>query len=259
MSSRGGLSESGAANIRDYGSDSSDSDDDEEIILLGKSVQQRLDVVRGKRIEKVLVIIDLNGLFFDRVFMRGQSKHNLRKPSSDTDAVVLGSYLVHKRPGLGNFLDFLFANFSVMIWSSARMQNIQRLIDHAFGQRHFVAIWDQEKCTVRKPHPTNERKPCLFLKKLQDFWDTADAWDQTNTILIDDSPLKAIENPPHTSVHPEEWTRSMRNDVELNEGVGKIHNFFRTLRSDVIDAGSVSLEEYIASQTFLPANERLRR
>ena len=232
--------------------DSSD-DSDEEIILLGKTMAQRLNIVNGaaatKAVKRVLVIIDLNGLFFDRVVRRSKGRQHVPE-----NATVLGSYIVHERPGLGVFLDYLFQNFDVMIWSSAKMANIERLVKHAFGKRKFVTIWDQKKCTARTPHPTLKHKPCLFLKKVQHFWDAYDEWDATNTILIDDSPLKAMENPPHTSVHPDEWTRSMSDDAELMEGVGSIRNFLEGLRNDVVVTGKLSLAEYVAGQTFLRAH-----
>ena len=96
-------------------------------------------------------------------------------------------------------------------------KNIEPIIQATFGSDGSLApaaILDQDDCTdTGIGHPDNVHKR-MRIKRLSLLWDDARvaaalpgvALGPANTLLIDDSPYKAADNPPHTSVHPPEWS-----------------------------------------------------
>ncbi|KAF9348548.1 hypothetical protein BGX26_013043 [Mortierella sp. AD094] len=133
---------------------------------------------------KLLVILDLNGTLFYR------AKGNNRS--------------ITPRPHLTSFLDFLFKNCRVMVWSSAQPQSVEAMLGHGFGNyaKRLDRVWNR---THFRLTPGDYAKKVLTIKDLEFVWegiekekkDAADAttkpkkflieFDQTNTVLIDDS------------------------------------------------------------------------
>lgn len=132
---------------------------------------------------------------------------------------------VVERPGLNVFLQNLYENYSVMVWSSARPRTVASIVDQVVPspmQKTLVATWARDKLGL-----TNEQYDgkVQVYKQLTKVWDTIDiqakhpdriglkssrskdpsqpAWDQTNTILIDDSRLKASSHPHNIIEIPE--------------------------------------------------------
>ncbi|CAG8633099.1 15356_t:CDS:1, partial [Acaulospora morrowiae] len=191
------------------------------------------------------------------------------------------------RPYLNEFLQYLFegtdkkdGTFSVMVWSSARPQTVDALVNLAFGRYRdqLIAIWSRNKFGLDKqmyyrkvpviknletiwnelnrphhvnPHdgwsetssselpndmsspsttprsplsPTNETSTDTFIEKLPRAIDldtingiSPCTWDQTNTILIDDSPSKAVLQ-PYNAIHLPPFNspaRQLAKDKEL--------------------------------------------
>jgi len=53
-------------------------------------------------------------------------------------------------------------------------------------------------------NPEKKRQP-LFLKELMNVWLKFPQFNETNTLLIDDTPYKALRNPPYTAIFPEAY------------------------------------------------------
>lgn len=114
------------------------------------------------------------------------------------------------RPHLDSFLDFLFDSFDVAVWSSAMQRNVTKLIDYAFGAERrnmLVCELDQGSCPQEK-HPDPKAKKPLFLKPLSCVWKAHPQYNESNTLLIDDTPAKAGRNPLNLLYSPAEWTIS---------------------------------------------------
>ncbi|KAF9999733.1 hypothetical protein BGZ65_004961 [Modicella reniformis] len=147
--------------------------------------------------QKLLVILDLNGTLFYR------ARRNRA---------------VTSRPYLTQFLDFLFNHCRVMVWSSARPHSVENMLSSGFGARvsKLDRIWNREHFQL----PENDYiRNVLTIKDLEFVWDdiardksdTVHAsgggnsneesieFDQTNTILIDDSTAK-IQLQPYNGV-----------------------------------------------------------
>lgn len=94
-------------------------------------------------------------------------------------------------------------------WSKNQQMNSAILV--------FICIQDQSKCSATKfKTQENNNKP-LFLKDLRRVWDRFGTcfscgkrkYDETNTLLVDDSPDKALCNPVSTRAPANKLMHSM--------------------------------------------------
>jgi hypothetical protein len=142
----------------------------------------------------LLVILDLNGVL---AFRKKRTKG------------------YHPRPNLDPFLDYLFANHHVMIWSSGMPENVERIMEKMLSHEQrekLVAIWSRDKLRI---------PPNLFAEKVQVYkqlsWVWEDptlrtnaplgGWSQRDTVLVDDSIDKAAAE-PHNLIQVDEFINS---------------------------------------------------
>ncbi|KAG2629868.1 hypothetical protein PVAP13_3KG507706, partial [Panicum virgatum] len=153
--------------------------------------------------KKKLLILDLNGVLADI---------NNDQHSSIWAAGRVRGKLVFQRPYCEEFLEFCAQNFEVAIWSSRNKKNVESVVDMVMKdfKPRLLFCWDMSKCT-ETGHKTleNSDKP-LVPKELRKLWRKEDPglpWEEgdyspSNTLLVDDSPYKALRNPPHTGIFP---------------------------------------------------------
>ena len=165
---------------------------------------------------KPLVIFDLNGIFIDRMYS---------KPTEDlvgeTDgAEQLGNFRVWKRQGLTEFLDQVFQVADVAVWSSVNKWNAELLSKHAFQGHHekLVFLFDQSRCV---PVPTDNPHKPIFLKNLSVVWEEFPQYNASNTLIIDDSNAKMVNNPKDCHYNPGTWTRQV--DPNWDQLLQRIH------------------------------------
>lgn len=145
--------------------------------------------------KKLLVILDLNGT----LLVRPDGRKNPR-------AFKL-------RPGVTQLLDYLFANHVVMVYSSARPENVSIIVEKLFHPKQraqLAAIWARDKLDLNKEQYLGKVQ---VYKKLDKIWSDkaiqtlagkGNRWDQTNTVLVDDSRLKGLAQ-PHNLVQVTEF------------------------------------------------------
>ncbi|KAH9318065.1 hypothetical protein KI387_019834, partial [Taxus chinensis] len=155
--------------------------------------------------KKKLLVLDVNGFLLDTYF------NSEKRPDRPPDGKV-NSHFVYRRPYCNEFIEFCFEKFEVGIWSSAQRHNVDKFVDFIFGdlKSKLLFSWYQTDCTdTGLKTPENRWKP-VFLKELSNIWNKMKPdlpWEKGdygpfNTLLIDDSPYKALRNPPHTAVFP---------------------------------------------------------
>ena len=136
--------------------------------------------------QHLLLILDLNGTLIYR-----------RKASS--------RYL--PRPSLQTFLDYCFANHSVLVWSSATPSNVTNICSKIFTpeqRQQLLGEWGRDTLDLT----TNEYySKTQVYKRLERVWEgvalrhshpeagNGEVWSQANTLLLDDSVLKAQGQP----------------------------------------------------------------
>ena len=116
--------------------------------------------------QKQLLVLDLNGVLIDK--------------DSWTP-----------RPHLDAFLEFVFAYFDVMVWSSGIPQNVAKMLDELFGtyQTQLVKTWTRDNFRLI---PEQYISKCIIVKDLSKVWaDCNGHYSAHNTILVDNTEEKA--------------------------------------------------------------------
>ena len=95
-----------------------------------------------------------------------------------------GYYVVFERPGLQPFLDYLFANFNVSVWTAASKDYALFIIDKIIlskPNRHLDWVFFSYHCDISKKKKDGS-------KDLSMFWDEYKliGYDKDNTVIIDD-------------------------------------------------------------------------
>ncbi|KAF9152075.1 hypothetical protein BG015_005824 [Linnemannia schmuckeri] len=164
------------------------------------------DPVTVTKPRTLLVVLDLNGTLFYR------AKNNKRN--------------VTPRPHLQAFLDFIFEHCKVMVWSSAQPHSVDAMLSCGFGDRvpKLDRVWTRKDFRLSE-HDYN--KKVLTIKDLEFIWDAIktekastaakgaaavtdidgkkdleeqpEVFDQTNTVLIDDS-FDKVQLQPYNGV-----------------------------------------------------------
>ncbi|KAJ7816514.1 hypothetical protein B0H14DRAFT_2844637 [Mycena olivaceomarginata] len=161
-----------------------------------------------------LLVLDLNGTLLLR------SKRTRSGPSPPNPGITR-SRLVHPRPYLGTFKEYIFHPstkkwLDAMVWSSAQPHSVADMLNHCFGQqqREFLAIWARD--TLGLP-------PSLYHQKTQTTKDLAKPWatfpehSHRTTLLLDDSARKAHLH-PHNHVCVREYlAETRRHDLEVSQ------------------------------------------
>jgi hypothetical protein len=195
---------------------------------------------------RLLVILDLNGLLCERV--RVVHGGNITTSSIITPDVVAGQFQIYHRPHAASFIDFLFSRFDVGVWSSARIENIRPILNHLIAQEegkhhpHLIFVWGQAECQQEAPQPHTPKKP-TFLKPLSKVYAKFPQYIG-RALLIDDSPIKARDNPEFTAIHPKEWTRDLHMDDALAP-----HGALRQYLTRLAEAQD-SLAEFVKANPF---------
>ncbi|GMY12889.1 putative fcp1 likey domain-containing protein [Fagus crenata] len=147
-------------------------------------------------LRKKLLILDLNGLLADIV----QPAPKNYKPD-----FKFAGRAIFKRPFCQDFLKFCFERFEVGVWSSRIKKNVTRVTDYLLGdmKHKLLLCWDLSYCTPTKFKTLAEKHKFVVFKELRRIWEKHDRslpwvkgdYNESNTLLLDDSPYKALLNP----------------------------------------------------------------
>eukprot|EP01134_Creolimax_fragrantissima_P004573 CFRG4573T1 len=185
--------------------------------------------------QRKLVILDMNGLLVHR--------YRLNTEPKDAPVSQVGGRMVVLRPYVNEFIDYLFSHFEVGVWSSMMGKNVRPIVELVFRPeclKNLYFVLDQSACDSIR-HREVKNKP-LLLKDLHKIWNADKNYNPQNTLLIDDSPLKATRNPPNLLYNPVEWEGDMT-DTALSPDGGTIYRYIEGLAQW---KGSVA--EYVVSR-----------
>ncbi|XP_010502983.1 PREDICTED: uncharacterized protein LOC104780190 isoform X1 [Camelina sativa] len=169
-------------------------------------------------LRKKLLVLDLNGLLADVV-----------SPLKDVKADInIGRRAIFKRPFCEEFLKFCFDKFEVGIWSSRKQNNVVRITDFLLGdmKNKLLFCWDMSYCATTTVGSLENKHKYVVFKDLNRLWEKHDPnlpwqmgyYNQTNTVLLDDSPYKALLNPPYTAIFPHSYNHQNKTDTSLGNG-----------------------------------------
>ncbi|XP_052179552.1 uncharacterized protein LOC127792927 isoform X2 [Diospyros lotus] len=183
-------------------------------------LQQRLQLspegAAPTNLGKKLLVLDVNGLLADIVPYVSEGY---------TPDTIISRKAVFKRPFCDDFLQFCFEKFHVGVWSSRTKRNVESVLDFLMGKskQNLLFCWDQSHCTDTGFNTVENRDKPLLLKELKKLWEKHESnlpwergeYNESNTLLLDDSPYKALKNPRHTAVFPLSYQYKDVNDNSL--------------------------------------------
>ncbi|KOM40125.1 hypothetical protein LR48_Vigan04g032300 [Vigna angularis] len=172
--------------------------------------------------KKKLLILDVNGLLADFVSIHDTRTRYRREREPD---FILKGRKVYKRPFFENFLQFCLDRFHVGVWSSRAKCNVDEAIKFLMGKSasKLLFCWNQSHCTTTEFTTVEDLHKPLVLKELRKLWEKEEAdlpWEkgefnESNTLLLDDSPYKALMNPMHSAIFPYSYRYFYTRDSEL--------------------------------------------
>ncbi|XP_028753805.1 uncharacterized protein LOC114713342 isoform X2 [Neltuma alba] len=194
--------------------------------------------------KKKLLVLDVNGLLADFVD---------HVPFGYEPDAWISKKSVFKRPFCDDFLNFCFDKFHVGVWSSRHKNNVDAAIQFLMGKSasKLLFCWNQSHCTMTAFSTVENRDKPLVLKELRKLWEKLEPglpWDkgefnESNTLLLDDSPHKALVNPMNTAIFPYSYRYRDLRDSSLGPG-GDLRTYLEGL------AMAEDVREYVASNPF---------
>lgn len=161
--------------------------------------------------QRLLLVLDLNGTLLFR-------PHAYKNFTS--------------RPRLKSFLSYAFANHSLLIWSSAKPTNVQGMCEKLFTKpqrQRLLGEWgrdtldltaDQYKSRVQVYKRLDKIWNNHFLQLSHPALSQGERWGQHNTLLIDDSMLKASAQ-PYNHVEVPEFIKPFGGEKKKGEEIGE--------------------------------------
>ncbi|PIN02609.1 Phosphoprotein phosphatase [Handroanthus impetiginosus] len=199
-------------------------------------------------ITRKLLVLDVNGLLAD--ILQPPPKH------CRADVYMFGR-AIFKRPFCGDFMKFCFQNFDVGIWSSRSRKILNNIVDYLLGglKHKLLFCWDRARCTQTGFKTLENKHKPLVCKELRKIWDNNDPnlpwkkgdYNESNTLLLDDSPYKALLNPLHTAIFPLSYTYMDENDNSLGPG-GNLRVYLEGLLT------SENVQTYVEQHPFGQGN-----
>jgi TFIIF-interacting CTD phosphatase-like protein len=132
-------------------------------------------------------------------------------------------YIIFERPKLQKFLNYLFKNFNVSIWSAASKNYVLFIVDNIIltkKNRKLDNIFFSYHCSISKK---------LFkggIKKLKLLWKVFQlaGYDKDNTVIVDDlEDVKKIQPKNCIDVHPFEFfDKNSENDDEFTKVIERL-------------------------------------
>ncbi|XP_057463049.1 uncharacterized protein LOC130753116 [Actinidia eriantha] len=195
-------------------------------------------------LRRKLLVLDINGLLADIV------SPPPKECKADTNILRRA---IFKRPFCYDFLEFCFERFDVGIWSSRTKKIIDRVVDYLLGDMKYKLIfcWDLSHCTGTGCKTLENKHKELVFKELRKLWENHDSnlpwekgdYNESNTLLLDDSPYKALLNPVHTAIFPYSYNFKNKNDNSLGPE-GDIRIYLRDL------AEAEDVQKYVEEHPF---------
>eukprot|EP00004_Rigifila_ramosa_P009099 TRINITY_DN20568_c0_g1_i1.p1 TRINITY_DN20568_c0_g1~~TRINITY_DN20568_c0_g1_i1.p1 ORF type:complete len:282 (-),score=29.84 TRINITY_DN20568_c0_g1_i1:21-866(-) len=155
------------------------------------------------------VILDLDG-----TIIHGAEVHrNPNHPPADAYCEIFQmKTAIYMRQGLPEFLDFLFSNFVVAIWTHAHAVWAEAIMTHALPQHRDKLVFVYSATDATASEISSELKLKSLSKVFSNPEFRARGFRPESTIIIEDSPENCIEN-PHNAVYVPEWAGSRADDV----------------------------------------------
>lgn len=180
--------------------------------------------------KKLLIVLDLNGTLL------------VRSNSGSTYT---------PRPHVHKFLDYCLEHHKLVVWSSARPHNVKAMVAHLFNAKNhakLVEVWHRDHLRLG----THYNDKVQVYKQLSWLWKDAKVqasfpaetpasfgiedgwkeppptkWDQSNTVLLDDTTAKAASE-PYNLIRVDEFTKENKDDGD--DALGRVMAYLEDLK-----------------------------
>lgn len=112
-------------------------------------------------------------------------KKNKKKMKNFSYHDMDGYYIVFERPNLQNFLDYLFENFNVSIWTAASKDYCLFIVDKIILQNHPERKIDYIFFKYHCDYSSDKKSGTKDLSMLWDIYNIK-GYNKNNTIILDD-------------------------------------------------------------------------
>jgi hypothetical protein len=199
--------------------------------------------------EKPICILDL-----DQTIISGEPteeydfKKNKKKSRKFRFETMEDYYIIFERPNLQKFLDFLFKNFRVCVWTAASKDYALFIIDKivcAKKNRKLEYIFFSYHCTISKKMKRSSKQ----LSLLWDFYNIP-GYNKNNTFIIDDFKKDVYTKQKNNCIlaPPFEFTDENSNDDKfLKELTIKLEEFLKdknNLKKHIHNINKETIEKY---------------
>lgn len=154
-----------------------------------------------------------------------------------------------ERPHANRFMRYCLDTFHVAIWSSARPKNVNKMVAKLLKPEQVqkcLVVWSREQLGLSE-EDYNVRVQCY--KRLERIWEDphiqgshpqGGKWDQTNTVLVDDSFEKGRSEPFNILALPEFANTAL----ERQHVLPQVHDYLNQL------ACQEDVSRYIRTRPF---------
>lgn len=151
------------------------------------------------------ILLDLDNTLISSLAAEEERRSHKRRMSKFRWEDMSGYYKVFERPGLQPFLDYLFANFNVSVWTAASKIYALFIIDKFILQGHPERKLDY---IFFSHHCRQSRKKMNTQKKLDMIWSQFGiGYNKDATFIIDDHPEVFDSQPSRCiKIEPFEFT-----------------------------------------------------
>lgn len=182
-----------------------------------------------------LLILDLNGTLLYRPRHPEKDRNFDMRQSSQKPLL---------RPHLPEFINYIFRHFKIMFWSSATPRNVKAMIAATTTEEQrsqVIATWSRDTLGLSaeaysQKVITQKDLNKIFQDKAVGKWNKG-GWDVSNTILLDDSVIKASYQPynhvcvPEFVVDKEDWGKvDQRGICGTDDTLWQVAGYLDTLR-----------------------------
>lgn len=212
---------------------------------------------------RILLILDLNGTLV-------RTKHRNRRPTLADPPLPVpeykdGNFLYFVRPGLHKFLSRCFDHFDVAIWTSASPSIAKITVNTVLTVDEVQKLkfcWDNDHaidCESRNPY-LRGRDVAISLKDLRCVWRKfGDLYDDTNTVLVDDSPYKQFINPDYTGLFASTFQHDREDGIVDDFLLGLLWPCLKRLSSSTDVRYFLAYSEPLWSKCYMAIDKRQRR
>lgn len=145
--------------------------------------------------KKLNILLDLDNTIISSVSRKEEQPDSSKMDLFEWEDMD-GKYLTFARPGLEEFLDFLFANFNVSVWTAASKSYALFIIDNFIltkPDRKLKYIFFSYHCKESKKKESSLKR----LKMLWTYFGLNKQFNENNTYIIDDHPQVYKAQPKH--------------------------------------------------------------